>query len=80
MIEDVILKKIMLTEDDLSEYWGIKKHTLQKWRFTGDGPIYLKIGGRVMYPRQAIKEYEQNRMFRSTSQRISKDNGGGNEK
>lgn len=78
MIEDVILQKVMLTEDDLSEYWGIKKVTLRKWRSTGDGPIYLKIGGRVMYPRKAIKEYERTRMFRSTSDRI--DNGGSDEK
>lgn len=80
MIEDVVLKKIMLTEQDLSEYWGVKRYTLQKWRTTGDGPIYLKIGGRVMYPRKAILEYEQQRMFRSTSSRIEKEDGGNNEK
>ncbi len=80
MIEDVLLKKIMLTEEDLSEYWGIKRYTLRKWRTSGDGPIYLKIGGRVMYPRKAIQEYEQTRTFRSTSSKIDKDDGGSNEK
>lgn len=78
MIKEVISNKIMLTEEDLSEYWGIKQHTLRKWRINGKGPIYLKIGGRVMYPRKAIQEYEANRTFRSTSNRI--DNGGSNEK
>ena len=73
MIEEVLLNKIMLTEQDLSEYWGIRRYTLQKWRTTGDGPIYLKIGGRVMYPRKAIQEYEKQRMFRSTSERITTD-------
>ena len=80
LIEDVILKKIMLTEIDLSEYWGISKYTLQKWRCTGDGPLYLKIGGRVFYPRKAIQEYEQTRLFRSSSCRIPADDGGSDEK
>lgn len=80
MIEDVVLKKIMLTEQDLSEYWGIRRYTLQKWRTTGDGPIYLKIGSRVMYPRKAILEYEKQRTFRSTSNRIDTEDGGNNEK
>lgn len=80
MIEDVLLKKIMLTEEDLSEYFGVKKDTVRKWRITGNGPIYLKVGGRVMYPRKAVQDYVANRMFRSTSNRIHKNDGGSNEK
>lgn len=75
---DVILSKIVLTETDLSEYWGIARQTLRKWRSTGEGPIYFKVGGRVLYPRRGVWEYEKSRTFRSTSCRIQKEDGGSN--
>lgn len=80
MDDDVILKKIMLTEKDLSEYWGINQATLRKWRSCGGGPIYLKIGGRVLYPRRAVQEYEQTRTFFNSFTRMDKNKGGNDEK
>jgi len=79
IIKEVILKKVLLTEDDLSLYWGVKKHTLQKWRSTGDGPKYYKIGGHIRYPLKYVLKYQKERFFNSTSSRVADDDAGGND-
>ena len=43
-----------ITEVELAKYWDIKKQTLQKWRSLGLGPVYIKLGGKVLYPRSQI--------------------------
>ncbi len=35
--------------------------TLANWRSTGEGPRYTKIGGRVLYPTNAVTEWENAR-------------------
>lgn len=35
--------------------------TLANWRSTGEGPRYTKVGGRVLYPVEAVIEWERNR-------------------
>ncbi|MBO4480883.1 MAG: helix-turn-helix domain-containing protein [Alphaproteobacteria bacterium] len=62
-MEDILKTHTRLTESELSKYWGIKRNTLQKWRSLGIGPIYIKLGAKVIYPREAIIAYEQERMF-----------------
>ena len=45
-----------LRQDALAERWQISPRTLERWRWSGDGPVFLKIGGRVLVPRTAIDE------------------------
>lgn len=35
--------------------------TLANWRSTGEGPNYTKIGGRVLYPVEAVMNWERQR-------------------
>jgi hypothetical protein len=35
--------------------------TLANWRSTGEGPRYTKIGGRVLYPVDGVKSWEESR-------------------
>jgi hypothetical protein len=55
-----------LTPEELTQrYKGrISLRTLANWRSTGDGPIYTKIGGRVLYALSAVKNWEQSRRAR----------------
>lgn len=76
MHENILECRTRLSEKELAEYWGIKVNTLQKWRTLGVGPVYIKIGARVIYKRESIEEYEQKRTFRGSSQRIHQNNGG----
>ena len=47
-----------LNQIELSDRWGISHRTLERWRWLGEGPAYLKIGGRVLYRLEDIEAYE----------------------
>ena len=47
-----------LNQIELSRRWGISHRTLERWRSLGEGPPYLKIGGRVVYSQYDIERYE----------------------
>lgn len=52
-----------LTPSELvARYKGtITIRTLANWRSTGEGPRYTKIGGRVLYPVEAVTTWELSR-------------------
>lgn len=46
-----------------SRYKGrVTERTLANWRSTGQGPRFIKVGGRVMYPVDSVIAWEQRRM------------------
>ena len=47
-----------LNQADLSLRWSISPRTLERWRWLGQGPAFLKIGGRVVYRLADIEAYE----------------------
>ena len=47
-----------LNQLELSRRWSISPRTLERWRWLGKGPQYLKIGGRVVYRLADIEAYE----------------------
>ncbi|HUS52986.1 MAG TPA: helix-turn-helix domain-containing protein [Thermohalobaculum sp.] len=47
-----------LNQIELSRRWRISPRTLERWRWLGEGPQYLKIGGRVVYRLSDIESYE----------------------
>lgn len=42
----------------------VTERTLANWRSTGQGPRFVKIGGRVMYPIVRVIEWENHRESR----------------
>lgn len=45
-----------------SRYNGaITVRTLANWRSIGQGPDYVKIGGKVMYPLTSVQDWEKSR-------------------
>lgn len=52
-----------LTQNDLANRWNKSVHTIERYRCDGVGPIYLKIGGKVMYRLVDIEKFESQRMF-----------------
>ena len=50
-----------LSEKLLARRWGLSHRTLERWRHDGHGPVYLKIGSRVVYQRSDIETYEAGR-------------------
>lgn len=40
-----------------AELLGKKPSTLERWRVTGDGPVFYKVGHHVRYKREDLDAY-----------------------
>ena len=47
-----------LLEGELAQRWRMHTATLQRWRYRGTGPKYVKVGRRILYPIAALEVYE----------------------
>jgi predicted site-specific integrase-resolvase len=56
-----------LNQAQLAERWGVSPRTLERWRWRGQWPRFLKLGGRVAYRLSDIELFEQKRLRESTS-------------
>ncbi|WP_249041968.1 helix-turn-helix transcriptional regulator, partial [Oceanicella actignis] len=56
-----------LNQVELAARWKISPRTLERWRWTGEGPAFIKIGGRVVYRLEDVEAYEANRHCSSTA-------------
>ena len=56
-----------INQESLSKRLGISCRTLERWRWIGVGPRFIKIGGRVRYRLADIEAYEQRCLCQSTS-------------
>lgn len=50
-----------LTEKELARHWRVTPRTLQRWREANTGPCWLRIGVRVLYPRDEVLAFEESR-------------------
>jgi predicted DNA-binding transcriptional regulator AlpA len=58
----------LLTVEEAATRLKISKHTLNRWRVTGEGPPFVKYGPRlVRYLEGALTDWEKRRTRRSTS-------------
>ena len=52
---------------ELARRWKLSPRTLERWRWLGQGPRHLKIGGRVVYKLEDIEAFEEESVRTSTS-------------
>lgn len=58
------MTQLLDTSDLAARYNGrVSEKTITNWRYTGCGPTYIKIGGRVFYTIEAIEQWEERRHF-----------------
>ena len=50
-----------LNQKQLARRWHLSHRTLERWRCQGQGPVWLKVGGRVLYTMENIQDYERSR-------------------
>jgi predicted site-specific integrase-resolvase len=55
-----------LDQKQLAARWGVSTRTLESWRWRGEGPVFLKLGGRVVYRLEDIERYEAERLHTNT--------------
>ena len=56
-----------LNQVELAARWKISPRTLERWRWTGDGPAFIKIGGRVVYRLEDVETFECTQLRASTA-------------
>lgn len=55
-----------LIQAEVAQRWCVSPRTLERWRWTGQGPRFLKVGGRVVYRIEDIEAYEGEQLRTST--------------
>jgi hypothetical protein len=65
-VETVAIKH--LRQINLATRWSLSPRTLERWRWLGEGPPFIKIGGRVVYRQEDIEAYEAGRRKASTAE------------
>jgi hypothetical protein len=49
----------LLTRPEAADELRLKIKTLDNWRSARRGPVFLKLGGRVLYPRSEIEAFKR---------------------
>jgi len=57
----------LLTVHETAALLRCSVHSLNKWRLTGSGPRFVRVGSRVRYPRSAIADFIEKSTRVSTS-------------
>ncbi len=59
----------LLIEEETAFFLGTSRRTLQRWRMTGEGPVYRRLGKRrIVYSRADILAWIGARAHTSTSE------------
>lgn len=56
-----------LTTQEAADLLRLKKNTLEVWRIQGRGPVFVKLGSRVLYERVALEAFAAAHRRKSTS-------------
>lgn len=59
----------LMNTREAASYLRLGKPTIERFRITGEGPSYLKLGGAVRYRRCDLDAWLESRLVQSTSER-----------
>lgn len=63
---------VHLKQKSLAKRWGMSEATLERWRSDGNGPVFLKLKGRVVYRLVDIEAYEAAHLSSSTKSAVAR--------
>ena len=55
-----------LSQIELAARWHLSPRTLERWRFSGEGPRFVKLSGRVVYRLEDVEAYEADQVRQMT--------------
>jgi hypothetical protein len=58
-----------LNQTELARRWRMSERTLERWRWLGQPPRFLKIGGHVVYRLEDIEAFEAKQLRQRTPRR-----------
>jgi hypothetical protein len=65
-----------LNQIELSRRWKLSPRTLERWRWLGQGPRFMKLGGRVAYRIQDVEAFEAEQLREITPRSRKADSRG----
>jgi hypothetical protein len=60
-----------INQVELSRRWRLSPRTLERWRYQGTGPQFLKVGGRVVYRLADIEAFEAEQLRASGARQVA---------
>lgn len=61
----------LLNQKEVAAEWGVSEKALEKWRLTGEGPPYIKMGkgrcGRIRYRRRDVTKFVEEQFREHTT-------------
>lgn len=60
-------RTMTVSPEDAADRLGVQPSTLANWRWSGGGPRYLKVGGRIRYRLCDLAEWLDSCLRNSTS-------------
>ena len=64
---ETVLQPELISPRQLASRWNLSEKTLERWRKLGSGPLYLKLGGRVLYRVSDVDAHEIERTRQRTT-------------
>ena len=61
------IRNDLLTTEEAAAHVGVSPRTLERYRVTGAGPRFLKVGRKVLYRLADLDAWLESRVRRSTS-------------
>jgi hypothetical protein len=61
-----------INQVELSRRWRLSPRTLERWRYQGTGPQFLKVGGRVVYRLTDIEAFETEQLRETGAAKIAR--------
>ena len=59
-----------LTTKEVAERLRLHHQTLINWRVKGDGPRFIKVGRKVVYPLAEIEAFEKKQLHAATTVKV----------
>jgi hypothetical protein len=60
-----------INQVELSRRWRLSPRTLERWRYKGTGPQFLKVGGRVVYRLTDIEAFEAEQLQATATAKVA---------
>ena len=57
-----------ISQNELAKRWQVSESTMERWRYEGIGPVFLKLRGKVRYRDSDILAFEAQALQASTRQ------------
>jgi len=66
--ENNIMTDELFDTDAVARYAGLSPVTLRKWRMTGAGPRFVRLGRSVRYRKAAVDAFLEGREYTTTAE------------